>query len=179
MDVIEEEAVPVAEETEERRSSGSSDEFGDDDFDADMVEALDISQAMQPTTNNDHVQVEQHNPAPPIQPQQAQPPPPAPAALDEGSDDEFGLDDEQEFAADLEQVASLYDSRPEAAAEEAQVAPSHEQEQPVNDVAPVINLDDDDDDEFGDDIDPDEFAAAELQATQGHNTVCRAQANVS
>jgi DNA replication ATP-dependent helicase Dna2 len=173
MEVIQEEPLPA---DEGRRSSGSSDEFGDDDFDADMVEALDISQqAVQQVASDETVQGEQHT-LPPL----AQPPAeesPAGLAIEAGSDDEFGLDDEQDFAADLEQVASLYDSRPEAASLEGEHVLQNDQEAPVTDVAPVIDLDEDDSDEFGDDIDPDEFAAAELQATQGYNTVCKARHN--
>jgi DNA replication ATP-dependent helicase Dna2 len=174
MEVIEEEAIPVV---EERRSPGSSDEFDDADFDADMVEALDISQqAVHPFVSDGNVQAREPTPAPPVLSQHEYAPPQP--VVDTGSDDEFGLDDEQEFAADLEQVASLYDNRTEVASVEAQAVLKDYQELPADNVAPVINLDEDDSDEFGDDIDPDEFAAAEMQATQGYNTVCRAQANV-
>ena len=46
----------------------------------------------------------------------------------------------------------------------------------VTHALPVIDLVNDDSDEFGDDIDPDEFAAAEIAATQppATNPVCSA-----
>ncbi|USP74160.1 hypothetical protein yc1106_01434 [Curvularia clavata] len=155
-----------AEQTEPappQASRDSSEDFGDDDFDADMVDILDTSQEVaQPVHSNNHV-------APHPQPRNAHPQPPqaaaAPAKL--GSDDEFGMDDEDDFAADLEQVASLYDSR-SLDPLTADSAPTADKGPPAaSDTAPatVINLTDDDD-EFDDDIDADEFAAAEVAATQ-------------
>ncbi|KAL5113950.1 DNA replication endonuclease-helicase Dna2 [Pleosporales sp. CAS-2024a] len=145
------------------KSFGSSDDFGDVDFE-EIVDVLETaSQAVEP-------------PMPPIQKTsyvtipteavQAQ-------AREADSDDEFGMDeDEDGFAADLEQVASLYDTRP-------LVSPSQQMATVVADTkshtatrlsaptTPVIDLvEDDDDDEFGDEIDADVFAAAEVAATQ-------------
>ncbi|EDU40155.1 DNA replication helicase Dna2 [Pyrenophora tritici-repentis Pt-1C-BFP] len=149
-------------------SPGSSDDFGDDDFDTDLVEALDIvpQHVDQPTYLTSYVTV----PTEPVSP-----PPPEqhvtlPALPQTGSDDEFGIDDEDDFAADLEQVASLYDTRSVESATTGQAAATGNEEFAATEdatPAPVINLlDDDDDDEFGDDIDAEEFAAAEVAATQ-------------
>lgn len=160
-------------ENEPRSTLCSSDDFGDDDFDTDMVEALDISphetetstSLMGRTTGS----IEATNQ--PMHP----PPPDVATSKDAGSDDEFGMGDEDDFAADLEHVASLYDTRDIVSPTEAQtsivdtgnVATSHA---PVT----VIDLIEDDSDEFGEDIDVDEFAAAEVAATQvTGNTVRR------
>jgi DNA replication ATP-dependent helicase Dna2 len=166
MDVIEEEQT-ITEGS--RRSSGSSDEFGDDDFDAEMVEALGISQRAAADTGNDTTVLAELSTTVPEGDGQQHKPQLRPAAGHD-SDDEFGLDDdeEEEFAADLEQVASLYDSRTEVTPTEVEAVP-----QEGKSAGPVINLVEDDSDEFGDDIDPDEFAAAEIVATQGQSTVCR------
>jgi DNA replication ATP-dependent helicase Dna2 len=154
-----------------QRSSASSDDFGD--IDLEMVDALEISQrAPEYFKNQVTAQTAPVKPASEVQPQltEASPAPKASA----GSDDEFDID-EDSFAADLEQVASLYDNRPE-------VTPSCDKVQPPelqrDDVAkkvtsPVVHvIEDDSDDDFGEDIDADEFAAAEVAATQGHGTVC-------
>ena len=81
------------------------------------------------------------------------------------------------FAADLEQVASLFDDRPLESP--VQLATANEA-LPVARDLPVIDLVNDDSDEFGDDIDPDEFAAAEIAATQppATNPVCNAHLTV-
>jgi DNA replication ATP-dependent helicase Dna2 len=165
-----EEDMPI-DRPEPERCSASSDDFGDDDFD-DMVDALDVSpqevghleQAVQPTS---YVTI----PTEPIQPPREQVP--VVAQDDADSDDEFGMDgDEDEFAADLEQVASLYDTRPtlspsQKAASAAADIGSHTATRMSAPTTPVINLvDDEDDDEFGDEIDADVFAAAEVAATQ-------------
>ena len=145
-------------------SQESSDDFGDD-FDADMVDSLDITP--QPA---------------PVNPLPQQRPAPAPTLQQGSDDDEFGMDDEEDFAADLEQVASLYDTRSvetqrgdQASTGQSRQPPATASETP----APIISLlddDDDDDDEFGEDIDADEFAAAEVAATQvPANTVSRMQ----
>jgi DNA replication ATP-dependent helicase Dna2 len=149
-------------------SQPSSDEFGDDDFDADMVEALDVTPQVvelpAPTTSYVTIPTE-----PIYRPSQQQSPAAAPPVQAGSDDDDFGLDDEDDFAADLELVASLYDTR----AVESPLAdpiPLGETEgvttaQHVAS-APVISLLDDDEDEFGGGIDVDEFAAAEVAATQ-------------
>lgn len=162
--MIEEEAQEERDDPAQQ-SFGSSDDFGDDDFDTEMANALDVhSQQGEPAPIPD-----QHRTDPTAQGASHAPIEDKPTPI--GSDDDFGIDDdEDDFAADLEHVASLYDTRslqsPEA--QEAEVAP-----EPLNVVAPpapatVVDLvDDDEDDEFGDDdIDVDVFAAAEVAATQ-------------
>jgi hypothetical protein len=146
-----------------QRSSGSSDEFGD--FDDEMVDALEISihapelhhsQFPGPTDTTNVATI------PPCQE------PAAPPTSDGDSDDEFGLD-EDIFAADLEQVASLYDSRPQMLSKEQEIQADASAESATDPL--VISLLDDDD--FGDDIDADEFAAAEFAATQAQTTTVR------
>ena len=158
------------------RSSGSSDEFGDADFDDDMADVLEAT--------GQAVTAPEALPSQPPYPENSAAAtstrvpsePPAAAAAD--SDDEFGLD-EDIFADDLEQVASLYDIRAERSPEQQPLeveGTENVQGIPEAPLAPpVVNLvDDDEDDEFGDDIDADEFAAAEIAATQALATnVCR------
>ena len=159
---------------EPRASSGSSDEFGDDDFDSEMVEALDISPTVgeQPALITSYATV----PTEPIGPLPQPQPPEVATSKEAGSDDEFGMDDEEDFAADLEHVASLYDIRDlESPIEDHAPTAASDYVATDNAVsAPVINLVDEDEDEFGEDIDVDEFAAAEVAATQApENTVGR------
>ncbi|KAF2131471.1 hypothetical protein P153DRAFT_196063 [Dothidotthia symphoricarpi CBS 119687] len=150
-------------EIEEQR--GSSDEFGDDDFDTDMVEALDTSPSeVEPSA---HPKTHSTIPTEPIYPPPQHPPHETPLN-DLESEDEFGLDDEDD--ADLTHVASLFDDRPID-------SPFENQAQAGTDAAasnaappPVISLVDDDSDDFGDDIGDDEFAAAEVAATQTPTT---------
>lgn len=158
----------------------SSDDFGDDVFDADMVEALDITpptaeSAAQPTgivTTPAEPARPQSQPRALSQPQaQSQshwPPAVIAAPQATGSDDdEFGMDDEEEFAADLEHVASLFDTRSVEESNDPRTADDAGEDITAGDVAPIINLvDDEDEDEFGGNIDVDEFAAAEVAATQ-------------
>jgi DNA replication ATP-dependent helicase Dna2 len=165
------------EEADLARSFGSSDDFGDDDFD-DMVDALDISpqtsveQPVQPVQQISHATTPTEPVRPPAQEQSHV----AAQAMDADSDDEFGMDeDEDGFAADLEQVASLYDTRPivspsQKTASGAADTKSQTATRMSAPTTPIIDLveddDDDDDDEFGDEIDADVFAAAEVAATQ-------------
>ncbi|EAT85850.2 hypothetical protein SNOG_07199 [Parastagonospora nodorum SN15] len=164
------------EEADPARSFGSSDDFGDDDFD-DMVDALDISpqtsveQLVQPVQHISHVTT----PTEPVRPPAQEQPHVAVQAINADSDDEFGMDeDEDGFAADLEQVASLYDTRPivspsQKTASGVADTKSHTATRMSAPTTPIIDLvedDDDDDDEFGDEIDADVFAAAEVAATQ-------------
>jgi DNA replication ATP-dependent helicase Dna2 len=146
-------------ETEQQQTSPSSDEFGEVDFDTDMADVANAGTLQTELSAASHV----HTTTPPVE-----------SALPADSDDEFGIEDDDDvFAADLEQVASLFDDRPlespvqPAIANEA-IYVAHE--------LPVIDLVNDDSDEFGDDIDPDEFAAAEIAATQipATNPVCNA-----
>lgn len=159
------------------RPAGSPDEFGDDDFDSDMVDALDTSPEnvqQASLTSNAAIPAEPIGLLPRSQTQGSFPP-----EHPKSDNDDFGMDDEDDFAADLEHVASLYDSR--------SVEPTHCNHDMTADSTstartegvvpvPVISLvdDDDDSDEFGEDIDVDEFAAAEVAATQvSTNTVRR------
>jgi DNA replication ATP-dependent helicase Dna2 len=164
-----------AEENAAHIASGSSDEFGDDDFDAEMVEALDITPQMaEPPAQFVQATSYVTIPTEPLQPPPPQTRSPAEVAQrrDDDSDDEFGMsDDGDEFAADMEQVASLYDNRSVAFPAQPPSRPAAQASKPVvaSNTLPtaVINLVDDDDyDEFGDDIDEDVFAAAEVAATQ-------------
>jgi len=101
-----------------------------------------------------------------------------------GSDDEFGLGDEDNFAADLENLASLYDSRPALTPTRAQGSPRTEALISLPNTptpAAVGNFDANgcSDDEFGsDDIDVEQFAAAEAMATQAYNASAASQAPV-
>lgn len=149
---------------QQSQSSPSSDDFGDIDFDTDMA---DVARAG--TLATEQSAASESNPQMPSKPA---PLVSATAAQPAESEDEFGIeDDEDEFAADLEQVASLFDNRPLESPAPEPLA----KEAPVANAIPVIDLANDDSDDFGDDIDPDEFAAAEVAATQtpATNTVCR------
>ncbi|KAH6614857.1 hypothetical protein C7974DRAFT_402787 [Boeremia exigua] len=150
----------------EHESSASSDDFGEVDFDTDMAEAVNAGTlATETTSSRVHPSVPVEDAPVPV----AAPPVPA------DSEDDFGIEDDDDvFAADLEQAASFFDDRPLASS-----APKAPLEVPSNASAiPVIDLVNDDSDDFGDDIDPDEFAAAEVAATQTPvtNTVCRTRA---
>jgi DNA replication ATP-dependent helicase Dna2 len=165
-----EEDMPL-DEPEPGRCSESSDDFGDDDFN-DVVDALDVSprdveQTIQAVRATSYVTI----PTEPIPPPREQMS--VVAQGDADSDDEFGMDgDEDGFAADLEQVASLYDTRPMLSpsqrAASAAAGPENQASTRMSaPTTPVIDLvDDEDDDEFGDEIDADVFAAAEVAATQ-------------
>ncbi|CAI6246025.1 unnamed protein product [Periconia digitata] len=155
-------------EVAQKSFSSSSDDFGDPDLDAVMVNVLDTStqRLPRPLNNQVHHQAQLENNFLDTGSSRVMV---SPVVDDPSDDDEFGLDEEI-LAADLEHVASLYDSRPEA-------SPGRLQTESVLNVQenmftsetvsapPVISLIDDDD-EFGDDIDADEFAAAEIAATQ-------------
>ena len=148
-----------------RRSSGSSDEFGD--FDDEMVDAFEIT-TNAPKSSHRNEDLGPSEPAnvaamPPYQEPTGHP------TNDGDSDDEFGLD-EDIFAADLEQVASLYDNRPEISSKEQECQASAGAASATG--PPVISLLDEDDD-FGDDIDANEFAEAEFAATQAPMTNVR------
>lgn len=153
-------------------SRESSEDFGDDDFDTDLVDALVVSpeEADRPGHSTNQVASPHQPENTPQQPSQV-----ANSPTKIGSDDEFGIDDEDDFAADLEQVASFYDTRsldPLAAdpAATAEIDPTAATENTAP--AAVMNLIDEDD-EFDEDIDVDEFAAAEVAATQAPATaVC-------
>lgn len=150
---------------QERNSSGSSDDFGDD-FDDEMVDALEIS-VNEPAPPSKSCGSPLAIGAPTVLPPLGAISHPIDDA--DSDDDEFGLD-EDIFAADLEQVASLYDTRP--ILPPSQQAAHVSAENATGAGPPVIDLVDDDDD-FGDDIDADEFAAAEVAATQAPATTVR------
>ena len=146
---------------EEQRSCASSDDFGEVDFDADMADAANAATL--------EAEVSQIHPSVPAEP--------APPLAD--SEDDFGIgDDDDIFAADLEQVASLFDNRPLESPTQLDSVP---EAAPTVSAVPVIDLVNDDSDDFGDDIDAEEFAAAEIAATQtpATNTVCRARTSLN
>ncbi|KAL6708503.1 DNA replication endonuclease-helicase Dna2 [Coniothyrium glycines] len=149
-----------------QRSFGSSDDFGDDDFDSEMVDALDTPQDvdLSAITSYTTMPTESANALPLPLPNSM-----IPDSKHVGSDDEFGMDDEDDFAADLELVASLYDTRSLEPSRQDQELTADPISQPAHGnvaSAAVISLVDDDSDEFDADIDIDEFAAAEVAATQ-------------
>lgn len=147
----------------QQQSSPSSDEFGEVDFDTDMADVANAGTLQTELSAASHVHTTTASAVSA-----------AVHALPADSDDEFGIEDDDDvFAADLEQVASLFDDRPL----ESPVQPVTANEAvSVTHALPVIDLVNDDSDEFGDDIDPDEFAAAEIAATQppATNPVCSA-----
>jgi DNA replication ATP-dependent helicase Dna2 len=159
---------------ESREASGSSDEFGDVDFDTDLAEVFEttplgttpfipeaVASSQSPTDTHAKDLKANVN----LFPTGGLPKP-----ADSG--DEFGMDDDDDvFTADLEHVVSMYDTRPyEAPTAEVGNASAENSAAPVM----VIDLVDEDSDEFGDDIDADEFAAAEVAATQvPETTVCK------
>lgn len=168
------------------KSPASSDDFGDDDFDSDMVEALDTTpptaEDSAPLTSFPNLTTElvksqsqpQSQPHAPSQPQW-QPPNAATLQAAGSDDDEFGMDDGEDFAADLEHMASLYDTRSmEPSRNDPVSAEENIRDLETASAVAFIDLVKDDEDDFGEDIDVDEFAAAEVAATQGpSSTVCR------
>jgi DNA replication ATP-dependent helicase Dna2 len=159
---------------EPRETSGSSDEFGDVDFDTDLAEVLETTPlGTTPFVPDPVDSLQSHADTHAKDPKARTNLFPTGAGLVKPADsgDEFGIDDDDDvFAADLEQVVSMYDTRPyEASAAEKGNASATNSAAPV----PVIDLVDEDSDEFGDDIDADEFAAAEVAATQVPATVCK------
>ncbi|XPS75358.1 DNA helicase [Ascochyta lentis] len=150
--------LPLTEE--QRQSSASSDDFGDVDFDTDMADT--VNAGTLETEVSPRSQTHASIPAEPATRPISQPvtAPLVPA----DSEDEFGIEDDDDvFAADLEQVASLFDDRPLESSAQFEDLP---EVAPAVSAAPVIDLVNDESDDFGDDIDPDEFAAAEVAATQ-------------
>lgn len=151
---------------ERRETSASSDDFGEVDFDTDMADAANAG------TLDTEISIHPHM-ASGIPAGSAPTFAAAAPATFADSDDEFGIEDDDEvFAADLEQVASFFDTQP---LETPAQADAPVEFAPDVSAVPVIDLVNDDSDDFGDDIDADEFAAAEVAATQtpATNTVCR------
>ncbi|KAJ8105467.1 hypothetical protein OPT61_g10159 [Boeremia exigua] len=136
-------------------TSDSSDDFGEVDFDTDMADAVNVGTLETETSRSSH----QH----PSIPRESVSTLAAAPVIPIDSEDEFGIEDDDEVFADLEQAALLFDDRsPELPLQaEAPLKPA-----PAVSQIPVIDLVNDDSDDFGDDIDPDEFAAAEVAATQ-------------
>ena len=165
----------------EKEKSTSSSEFGD--VDMDMVEAIEIANY----TADVSATVDAGIPVNSIRNLNAQNPPITAQPMKDdsiGSDDEFGLGDEDNFTTDLENLASLYDGRPALTPTRAQGSPRTEAVISLpNTPAPaaVGNFDANgcSDDEFGsDDIDVEQFAAAEAMATQAYNASAASQAPV-
>ncbi len=169
---------------------GSSSDFGSDgDIDIDMLEAIEsASGTAVPTVELQPVQeqpaaVESHQTNEPDSFAEdlagGEPAKQSIHGLNE-SFDEFG-DDGDLFAADLENLASLYDTRPDLTPSKQSEPPSHIARQDESHMQPdaadvTTNYDQTVDlvsseDEFGeDDIDVEQFAAAEAVATQTHRS---------
>lgn len=152
-----------------RQLSASSDDFGNVDFDTDMADAVHAGGTLETevsAASQLHVSVPVELEAQPVSPLVAIPYVPA------DSEDEFGIEDDDDVFADLEQVASVFDDRPLESQAQLEVRP---EVSPAVGAAPIIDLAYDDSDDFGDEIDPAEFAAAEVAATQtpATNNVCR------
>ena len=162
-------------DVEPRETSGSSDEFGDVDFDTDLADVLETTPLGTTSFALDPMAASQSQADTPAKDKKVHANLfPTGAGLPKSADsgDEFGIDDDDDvFAADLEQVVSMYDKRPyETSGAQTGDASATNSAAPV----PVIDLVDEDSDEFGDDIDADEFAAAEVAATQvPATTVCK------
>ncbi|KAF2808446.1 Dna2-domain-containing protein, partial [Mytilinidion resinicola] len=148
----------------------SSSEYGDEEIDLDMVEAIEMAsfvgqsnQQMAPNvTTSFEVAQQLHSPHLPAVSE-----PTKEEVFD--SDDEFGLEDDDVFAADIENVVSLYDKRPDL----TPTMPQATEENVLDDHAappgkpPAITINNASDDEFGgDDFDEEQLAAAEAMATQ-------------
>jgi DNA replication ATP-dependent helicase Dna2 len=166
-----------------RKSQSTSSEYGGDDIDLDMLEIFEStavaahSQGKESTQNLSTI-VEEASP-PPIremrdcsavqQRSQPQPPVHVSAAPPQIVHDEFDGEDDDIFAEDLEQIASVYDSRaaqPQAQQPVQRAAVSGEKRGTVRG-PPAQSVQVLSDDEFGDDdIDDEQFAAAEIAATQ-------------
>jgi DNA replication ATP-dependent helicase Dna2 len=154
-----------------RKSQRSSSEFGDDDIDTDMLEALECtmteiqSQAPKLEIQNIYATINAQQPMGVAQQQE----PPDPLGdtrhtLQQQANDEFGDDDDDLFTADMEQMACKYDSQAvhvvldDFKLEDKASAIGAVRSNPV--VLPS-------DDEFGDDdFDEEELVAAEVAATQ-------------
>lgn len=178
----------------------SSSEFGDVDIDMDMIEAVESQHALEtnPAAAVEQLDVEEtlgNTAAPDLQPAESQHDVGCldPQAERDNDFDEFE-DDGDAFAADLEIVASMYDTRPiiaEPTQDEARLGapvaaaaqvPRGEHRSTANDTPPAnvasfVDLDSDDD--FGgDDIDVEQFVAAEAVATQHLQDTVASQAQV-
>ncbi|OCK83086.1 hypothetical protein K432DRAFT_196876 [Lepidopterella palustris CBS 459.81] len=170
--------TPAVDDNEEEQNANlkptSSSEYGDVDIDIDMVEAIEANCTAQqnpPVAAGATIFLEAIQESNPADCSIAIEPPKQDTL---GSDDEFGLEDEDIFDADLENLASLYDARPDltpAVARDTQGTAAAENILKAPDPPPIINLcEEESSDEFGDDdIDVEQFAVAEAIATQAFN----------
>ncbi|KAK8156253.1 hypothetical protein BKA80DRAFT_281069 [Phyllosticta citrichinensis] len=160
---------------EDPADPSSSSEFGDDDLDEELLEAAAESTGV--TVPGIEGGSEHPRKAPVASEPQVQQPH---EAVDErsqdqapsDSEDEFGLGDGDDFGEDLETAVSQYDIRPSHPAQPKKPDPAatrNDKHSAAHGSSNVVNVDNDSDDEFGDDdIDEEQFAAAEVAATQGY-----------
>ena len=153
---------PAAERSSASDPSARSslDEFGDGSLDTDLIDALEATQVSAHPVDLPVVTVPLTYPIP----QDA-----TLARAKPGSDDEFDFEDFGS-AADLEHVASLYDNRSEASSPSRAEPKARAMSTTVR-ATSAISLMEDDSDEFGGELDADDFAAAEVAATQTHSGV--------
>jgi DNA replication ATP-dependent helicase Dna2 len=174
---VELENVEVPPRSSVRRSQGSSDEYGDDDIDMDMIDVIEctMTQAQKIGTTVDSplhadanargtCETSRKAPDPSVQPN---------ALLSRQTFDEFGDEDDDVFAADLEEIASKFDSQTGQICSKEHLqhstAPNGSVGHPNPSTIPAkvgkttITIED----EFGDDdFDDEELAAVEIAATQ-------------
>jgi DNA replication ATP-dependent helicase Dna2 len=153
----------------EQPKPSSSSEYGDEEIDLDMVEAIEMASCAVQQSHSGPDAATSFKAAAQLQPPPKNSAAPEPMKDEFGSDDEFGLDDDDFFATDIENVISLYDNRPDltpAIAQPKEPAVVGEQSLPPAKPPPII-CDEASDDEFGgDDFDDEHFAVAEAMATQ-------------
>jgi DNA replication ATP-dependent helicase Dna2 len=186
---VEPEDVQAPPKSSKRRSQGSSDEYGDDDLDMDMIDVIEctMTQAQNAGTavdaqlpHNDSARGSSKNF------QKALDPSSGPnGILRPQNFDEFGDEDDDVFAADLEEIASKFDNQA------GQIFPKESLQHPTvsngNEGGPTrgaipakvekttIIIED----EFGDDdFDDEELAAVEIAATQAFQGSFPASASV-
>jgi DNA replication ATP-dependent helicase Dna2 len=184
-------ASPIGSMRKMPKSQSSSSEYGGDDMDMDMIEAIECtitgiqSQSQALSTIVEVPQIDNtsaHSVAQSIQ--KASRPSTTPSTILPRQDfDEFDEEDDDMFAADLEEIASKFDSQvaQDLSREEfqqpmvpkANVGGAVMKAPPANVETIVIE------DEFGDDdFDDEELAAAEIAATQAFQETYSASASV-
>ena len=152
-----------------KRSPSSSSEYGDMDIDVgdlenienaasgDIASTAGVQARIQPVASS-KLQNPQHT------------------SLAEHDEDDFGefVDDEDIFAADMEHLASMYDSRPQS------LRDSNVNAAPAQDVGlGIADIEkEESEDEFGEDIDEDQLAKAEMLATQAFQASTQDQSTV-
>jgi DNA replication ATP-dependent helicase Dna2 len=164
-----------------RKSQSSSSEYGDDDMDMDMIDAIECTMTVIPSQTQhlstvvDVSQIDEvnvHSTSQSIQ-NALEPPPRHDIVLPQQDFDEFDEEDDDVFAADLEEIASKFDSQKaqifskelsqQAMIPKANVGDDVIRALPANGEKTTIVIVD----EFGDDdFDDEELAAAEIAATQ-------------